>query len=355
MSPEVRKLASISTNLRKYSPPFALGLVLSFSSLLAFFWLHQFILFIVLHLAATGAAFFAIARVSAKVPRRSPWQSTLFFGGTIFAFFPGLGWLMAIVFYVAVLIFERSFKANLYDEYQQYMEEKREDSSAIRKEAHSLREIRREIGFEPFVDIISGSNVQLKARVIGKLARKATLENIQLLKIATTDPSADVRLYAASALIKIENELNRQIQRALKYVKQEGSQRAYFDLAQLYWSYARSGLLDPTLSRYYLDLCAQAYQQSLDIDTNQPRTIANYITCLLALQQPERAMRMIESVSALWPENIELAFLKSEVYFQLGRMSEISPTFDKIDVNHLSMNERDVFQFWRDEVPFAST
>jgi hypothetical protein len=319
------------------------------SEALAFYFLSQFglgITFLLTHVLAVLFFVLYLYRRGQGQLWRDKNLPMVFFGLLLFTFFPGVGLLgMAILF--GYLRFFRSLKGKgLFEEYEKYISDQKDGSSRVENALNVLRQFRFEVGFEPFVDILLGDKVTFKASVIRKLSEQITPGNIQLLQMALKDPNAEIRLYAAGAIMKIETRLNEQIRKATERIKVTGTFREYAELGDLYRFYAVLSRSGGVLSEYYIRQSAQAYQKSLDINTNQPQTISYYCRTLIELGDLEKARNLIDRAARIWPENSDIVFLCSEVYFQQGDFEQMVKRFSKMSLLGLDEAKKRVVDFW---------
>ncbi|HNV86970.1 MAG TPA: HEAT repeat domain-containing protein [Candidatus Omnitrophota bacterium] len=297
-----------------------------------------------IHLAGLTMIGFGIWARGTGIPKRDTWQPALIFGGLIAAFFPVAGSLLALIFW-GWLWRVGSGQEGLYEQYEAYLFRNERDGENITEMMNALRRIRGEIGFEPLADILIGSDVRMKQKAIKKLSQRTSRESVELLRQATQDPSPDVRLVAAGALLQVEHRVNEKIRQALEHAGQEGGAAAYAELGDLYRMYAETGLVDETLAKYYLTLGLDAYEKSLDLDTQQPRVVADYVRSLTRLEQYDRAKKIIDRFIPLWPQDQELISLKGEVYFSLKLYRELEEFLKRAKAPGFSGQET-AFSFW---------
>ena len=263
-------------------------------------------------------------------------------------FLPLFGLLGAFFLFPFVKLMRLRSKGRVFEDYESFLNEEPVRKIWMDSSLQILREFRQEVGFEPFIDILNGQNDKIKAIVIRKLAETISPNAVQLLKIALKDRSGEVRLYAASALIKIEAKINEKLQVTIKRAKTQGTWTAYAELGDLYRVFAETNLSGKNLSRHYLVRSSEAYRQSLDMHTDQPDIIVQYGKCLVALGQYEKARRLAAHAAQTWPANMELVFLQNEIYFMMGEMSEIQERFRKLDKKDLDPEKAKIYDFWVD-------
>jgi len=297
------------------------------------------------HFAGSVFLGMALLRRRREIPKMDFWQPLFTYGYLLVVFFPGLGaWVLLVLCFLMVRA--QTFRKGLYEDYESYLSKKQQEFGEVHAARNTLRQIRDEISFEPLADIMTGADVRMKQRAIKKLSQRVSKESVTLLQEATRDPSPEIRLYAAAALLEMEAGLNARIRAASELTRQKGNPQAYAELGSLYWDYVETGLGEQILAQYYLGLAADAFEQSFDMDTNQPRVLAEYARVLLALRRFEKARRVMDRFVHLWPGDNELIFLRQEIYFNLGLYKEVENFFEKVPGAPYSGREKEIFEFW---------
>ena len=123
---------------------------------------------------------------------------------------------------------------------------------------------------EPLVDILRSEDARMKRHSIERLAAQRTSQAIALLKEATHDRDGSIRLFASTALLHIEQELNDQVQ-ALRDESERlpGNADVLAALASAYYQFCYLDVLDEVSNRYYAELASDTCQRSLELDDNQ--------------------------------------------------------------------------------------
>jgi len=318
------------------------------------FFLHKIILAFLFHLTGIALMTVAIYLRQREMPRVDPWYPVLIHSVIIVFFFPGFGFAMVFVLLSVLLAFGNGLRKGIYDDFEESLQEKQTKGVFANSWTGMLRRVRQDIGFEPIVDILRGTDIELKSMAIQKLAQKATPEAIHLLQAATQDESPEVRLYAASAMLKLETELNEKIRLATKRVSQEGTSKAYAALGDLYLRYAESGLVEASLAHHYLKRASEAYKESIDQETGDPDVVVAYVRCLLNLGQESKVKNFLDHVVKIWPDHKGLNLIRAKVYFNVGEMEKVSTIVgDLTKQKKLSIEELEVIDYWNGSVETA--
>jgi len=177
---------------------------------------------------------------------------------------------------------------------------------------------------EPAVDILKSEDARMKRKSIERLASERTPVSIRLLKEATRDTDGSVRLFASTALIQIEQELNEQVQTLREESEKEGSGTAVLaDLALAYYQFCYLGLLDEVSSRYYAELAAAACRKSLEPDPEQYDVWVLLGRILLENRDLAGAQSCFSKAVSIEPEKPKAYGWWAETLFLLGRRAEL--------------------------------
>ncbi|KJJ83874.1 conserved hypothetical protein, membrane [Candidatus Omnitrophus magneticus] len=318
-------------------------------SITSWFLFRNYILSGALHL--TAVLFFTLAGTNfiRKSGNKEGLAGLLFFAGTIIAFFPVIG----ILGFIIMLIFKkysREFKSGLYEEYVllSTMDTVSNGNDSFGKESTGfLRAIRNNLSFEPFIDVIKGGNTATKKRVIEKLSRNISRDNVALLKEALKDESREVRFYAAGALVKMDETLNKNIEVTLERIKKKQTGKDYAVLGGYYRLYATSSLAEGAHKERYLALSIKAYENALDMDSSGPDVIIAYAESLMDSKEYLKAASLLEKAGSIWDENNNMLFLKAECYFKTRQFSRLKEAMQRLNPDEITDEKRkEVIYSW---------
>jgi len=107
---------------------------------------------------------------------------------------------------------------------------------------------------EPYLDIFNGNNTDLKIDACIKLSYAKDKSSIELLKIALQDEQYDVRYMANNALDKIEKKFMLELEQVSGLItKHPLITDNYLLRSEIYSQLASSGILDETVTDYFLN------------------------------------------------------------------------------------------------------
>lgn len=263
-------------------------------------------------------------------------------------FFPVLGIIIALLL--------NKFRKVIYAPVSEYIEEDPEinvddilenykDKDVYNEEEKIVQE---EIDFEPFVDIISGNDNYKKLRVISKLIKIPDIKNITLIKQALLDNDREVKLYAAAAMMKMDDILHDNIKRAKKNLENDCNVEYLNALAKEYIKYIKSGILDESLLKYYKDLVCELSNQIYNFSPDNKDNILMHIQNLIDVEAYKDVILIFKHAERLGIKNDEIIFLKAHVYFKLKKYNEVKnilKEYKKLDSNDKDIQE--VLNIWQ--------
>lgn len=169
---------------------------------------------------------------------------------------------------------------------------------------------------QPLVDILESSDLQMRRAAVSVLSQQANPESIRLLRGLLLDPQAELCSDASIALTRIEEQLAHVLNDALaRWNANPESKERTLDLADQYYAYACSNVLDEESQRAYLTKACELVQQCLAQDDAQA---ALWLRCVHikrrlgqkaeALTNVLRALELESNAPEIHSVAMELAF-----------------------------------------------
>ena len=268
------------------------------------------------------------------------------FAAMLFLFFFSTAALPVILLFFMLLRMRGRFRAGICEDYESYVGERESRFSEVEGQDHALRKLREEISFEPLADIMRGEDLAIKARAIERLSRSVTIDHVRLLRLAVKDEAPEIRMIAAGALMKLEAGMEEKIRALTRTAKSQGSAAVFADLGDLYRTYVESGLAETRLRQHYLEKSAEAYEQALFASPDRREIVIRYCRALLKIGKFDEARAAIDDAVSLWAEDTELLFIRNEIYFNLGRYSDLKDHFARMPLIDMDLERRRVVDFW---------
>ena len=214
--------------------------------------------------------------------------------------FPGF----ATLAYTIALIFARCFK-------QQAMEEILETQKPARSVSLPLN-----VEVQPLIDILSASDLEMKRAAVTVLSQQAKPESISVLRQLLSDTQAELRSDASIALTRLEEKLARVLNDALaQWVASPHDKERMLHLAEQYYAYACSNVLDEESQQSYLIKAHALVQQCLEQDDTNAQLWMQRARIRRRLGQMAEALTDIHHAIELEPDVPEAYLFAMEVAF----------------------------------------
>lgn len=328
---------------------FAIGLGFVIDVVLAILWFSKEIggpLFFAGHIAVMLLVGWGILRFPFADVRKRRIRSVVVFAYAVTFFIPILGFMDGLLVVVFVWIVTNRLAVGVYDEYEEYILSRSQLTYLSTQD--DFADIEREALFDPYVDILHRPGMDpRKSLLIRRIARGATPAGVALLRRALKDPLVEVQQFAASGLVRVEDAIQEEIQKAQDSVRQLGRARDYAHLGNLYANYAKLGLLDCHMANYYLGEAATAYRASLEIDPNQAVVYPRYVDVLMELGRMDGAKTLLEVAEAHGIESVDLAIARGRIDYYYGDLGRLIDRFKELDLVRCRPEQREVVEFWQ--------
>jgi hypothetical protein len=178
----------------------------------------------------------------------------------------------------------------------------------------------------PLVDIFKGSDLNLKRGAIERLTELKTPEAIRVLTEHKQDSSPEVRFFINTALTRVKKEFDEELKSAQRKMKENYYKvSARFFLAKEYLAYAKSQLLDPKTSDYYLQEAQHHLQAVIKSEYASDEAYMLMIQHLMDTNQWDLALEtlnQLEKRNKTIPQH-RLIGARLNIYFQLGQGEKI--------------------------------
>lgn len=208
--------------------------------------------------------------------------------------------------------------------------------------SNSMNLISEEVNFIPLIDILNGNDLNLKRGAIDRLSKLATPESIKTLQTYRRDPSPDVRFFITTALTKIRQNMENELEAAHESLKTNPHQfETHIRLGRIYLRFALSNLLDDATKEKYLEESYYHLKTSLSLNENDVTTLNELLLCL---ESSSKQSERIELLKKMFSDHLINSFkfysTMATIHFEQGDY----PSF-KNDINALK-KEQDLPKQW---------
>jgi hypothetical protein len=204
----------------------------------------------------------------------------------------------------------------------------------------------------PFADILGFGTLDQKQELIGLIANEFRPAFAPTLRLALTDTNNAVRVQAASAITRVEDEFQQHSLALADEVRRHpGDARRVHALAAYHDEYARSGILDVDRARDSRETARRAYLDYLQLRPGDH--VARAAVGRLLVQDgryQDAADWLVEAIAA--PEGrVHALLLWMEAQFNLGRFAEVrwaavTHAAELIDRDDTPLLARETLKLW---------
>ena len=205
----------------------------------------------------------------------------------------------------------------------------------------------------PYVDIMESDNSLMKRSTINKVVQHPGRNSRFILDIGLQDEDPDIRFYAASALIILNDSFIQEFRTLQKKIsEQPHDPQLYLDLALAYDRYCTWNLPEVEDMTRFWDKIENAYTKTLKIAPNNITAISGLAGIYLKKKRYESAAILINKGMRRYPNSSELSFLFLKLLFIQKKFDQLrtkAKTFiRRFPNNRLEIQE--VVSYWQTSV-----
>ncbi len=124
---------------------------------------------------------------------------------------------------------------------------------------------------QPTIDVLPDTDIETKRLAVATLSRQGTPEAIQILRQLLLDPHAEIRTDASIALTHLEERFSRSLNSSLEqWMKNPSDRECMLNLADQYYQYAQSNVLDEASQHFYFAKAYDLLQQMTRQGATEP-------------------------------------------------------------------------------------
>lgn len=212
----------------------------------------------------------------------------------------------------------------------------------------------------PFIDIMSGTNSEKKRDTINKVVQHPSIHSKQILDIGLKDNDQDIRFYAASALIMLNDNFVDTFKEYLEKIKTSPNHADfYLKLAISYDKYCSWNLPESEDLPGYYDKIEAACRKVLSIKPNNFQAILGLGKVLLNKKKFFEAEEVLNQGIRLYPGSQKMAYYKMETLYQQQKFNELHQVAKNFRsrYRHFNLETEEVVKYWENDThkPAAST
>jgi len=209
-----------------------------------------------------------------------------------------------------------------------------------------------ELSVEPIMDILAGSDEDLKRGAVDLLGRIATPEAVVLLKECLTNPSSDCRFYSHTTLARLDETHSRRIREAqgLPSSGEEGEAEDLKHLGNVYRGYAESGLIEDETRDHFLKLARDAFSESLAKNPQDQEIAAILGELSVAVGEYGEAERYFREALKGTANPVEPLLGLCRIYYEKRDFKSLAKIVGRIQQGKIiktgDLQKDTLFQFW---------
>ncbi len=205
---------------------------------------------------------------------------------------------------------------------------------------------------EPYLDIFNGNNPELKIDACIKLSYAKDKSSIELLKIALQDDQYDVRYMANNALDKIEKKFMLELEQVSGLIsKHPLVTDNYLLRSEIYSQLASSGILDETVTDYFLNKALADLNYVL---MYHPENHFVFLKLAYIFTQQEKYEELLDLSHKALQLNVEdneknkILFFAAEAAFALRDFDQLQSFISQLNLKKVKYNKILVSSlFWK--------
>jgi len=169
------------------------------------------------------------------------------------------------------------------------------------------------ISISPYIDIMESDNAPMKRSTINRVVQHPGLYSRSILDTGLKDKDQDIRFYAASAMILLNDLFIKEFRELQEKIEQAPEDhKLHLKLATEYDRYCSWGLPEKEDYPSYYHKMEKTYQKSLDLSTGNEATITGLTRIQIEKGEMDKAEQTVTLGMKLYPEskNIIIQYLR---------------------------------------------
>lgn len=171
---------------------------------------------------------------------------------------------------------------------------------------------------QPLIDVLHTSDLEMRRAAVAALSRQVNPGGIQLLRQLLSDAQPEIRSDASIALTRLEEELAGALNASLElWTADPADMERTLNLADQYYEYACSNVLDEMSQRCYFAKARDVLQQCITRDSSNANLWLKLARIRQHLGETTEALHDVRTALQLQPHSAEAYLLAMELAFRL--------------------------------------
>jgi len=180
---------------------------------------------------------------------------------------------------------------------------------------------------EPFLDIIEGSDIDLKINAIGKLSAIPAKSSIALLKLALNDSSYEVKYFASNSLSLLERQLIGKIEVLGQNIERFPENPINFTQRGLaYLNMYYLGIIDSGVAEIFLERALNDFLFSLQLEPGQNYLYVKILEIHTYRKEYDQVLELddlLREMSLPDEEKVKVRFYMAEALYRTGQWEKL--------------------------------
>lgn len=213
------------------------------------------------------------------------------------------------------------------EHYRQFLEAKKDELIIDHIDSDEESKLHDSFQIEPFLDIIEGSDIDLKINAIGKLSAVPAKSSIALLKLAMNDPSYEVKYFASNSLSLLERQLIGNIEvlgQSIQRFPENAQNFTQRGLAYLNMYYL--GIIDSGVADIFLERALNDFLFSLQLDPSQSYLFVKILEIHTYRGEHDQILELDTLLSEMKfadEEKVKIRFYLAEAFYRRGEWKKL--------------------------------
>lgn len=202
----------------------------------------------------------------------------------------------------------------------------------------------------PFIEIMYGNNSDKKRDTINKVVQHPSIRSKSILEIGLKDNDQDIRFYAASAIIMLNDNFIDKFKDYLERIKTSpDDEKLYLKLAISYDKYCSWNLPEKEDLPGYYKKIEHAFRKVLSLSPKNFQAILGLGKVLINTKRFVEAEEVLSNGLKLYPNSHKLAFFKLEALYNQKQFDKVQTMANEISDNflHLNLEVEEVIKYWK--------
>ena len=206
---------------------------------------------------------------------------------------------------------------------------------------------------EPLVDSVHDPDPEVRKLAVRQIAEKHTPFAIRLLHFMLMDVDEEVRLYAASELERIDNEMQARIYDLEQKLKKNPNATALrTELARIYIDYARQMMVGENLQKFFLKKAVAVLNRNFEMGQKNSENYFYRGWVFEMLGDFKRALRDFKEAIGINPRDPRAYIESAQIYFNLKKFDTVKRIMRIVPVHSEQIEEYHAHLYWKNNGSF---